>query len=258
MQDLHNELEIAKRSKAPSQLDESTGEDDKRNKLLLQRESVFDELNIVCSIIGRKEDLDRVDITHLLKASKEVSYLECSPELEAFIKACSPEQLAHMLPRYVLGSEERDRQSMHRLRRIVANKDLLEILNEKEKDDNLPFEALKELCEKFALPFNDEQCGFICANFLRKIYKGSVFIDFAAFLGALKADKDKPVIKDAPTADEPPKDEDSDVSKLEKSGKAKRMLKDRKSLDEEQMLDIAEGCFVKMAELLLVSGRSVR
>lgn len=75
----------------------------------MQRENVFDELNIVCSIIGRKEDLDRVDITHLLKASKEVSYLECSPELEAFFMACSPEQLAHMLPRYVLGSEERDR-----------------------------------------------------------------------------------------------------------------------------------------------------
>lgn len=117
---------------------------------------------------------------------------------------------------------------MHRLRRIVSNKDLLEILNEKEKDDNLPFEALKELCEKFALPFNDEQCGFICANFLRKIYKGSVFIDFAAFLGALKADKDKPVIKE-----EPSKDDDSDTGKLDQSAKAKRMLKDRKSLDEE-------------------------
>lgn len=92
----------------------------------------------------------------MLKANKEVSYLECSPELEAFINSCSPEQLAHLLPRYVLSSEERDRQNMHRLRRIVANKDLHDILSEKEKDDNLPFEALKELCEKFALPFNDE------------------------------------------------------------------------------------------------------
>ena len=147
-----------KRSRAPSKLQETSKDDfeEMRQRLLIKREHVFDELNIICSIVGRKEDLDRVDITHLLKANKEVSYLECSPELEAFINDCSPEHLAHLLPRYVLSSEERDRQNMHRLKRIVANKDLHDILTEKEKDDNLPFEALKELCEKFGLPFNDE------------------------------------------------------------------------------------------------------
>jgi len=59
-----------------------------RQKLLALREAVFDELNIVCSIVGRKEDLDRVDITHLLKANQEVSYLACSDDLKVFIDTC--------------------------------------------------------------------------------------------------------------------------------------------------------------------------
>jgi len=42
------------------------------------REKCFDELNIVCSIVGRKEDIDRVDLAQLLKASEDVSYLELS------------------------------------------------------------------------------------------------------------------------------------------------------------------------------------
>ena len=38
----------------------------------------------------------------------------------------------------------------------------------------------------------------------------------------------------------------------------KKPVKGKKNLSEEQMLDIAEGCFIKMAELLLIKGRSVR
>jgi len=196
LQELHNELETVKQSKqndahksidriekistkpdsklegadATSRADaEEDRKERERTKLLIMRENVFDELNIVCAIIGRKEDLDRVDITHLLKAHSEVSYLDCSLELVDFIETCSTEQLAPLIPRYTLGSEERDRQNMHRLRKIVAKKELFEILSEKEKEDCMPFDAIKELCEKFGFAFNDEQCGFICANFLRKI-----------------------------------------------------------------------------------------
>ena len=60
----------------------------------------------------------------------------------------------------------------------------------------MPFDALKELCEKFGHGFTDEHCGYICSNFLRKINQGSVWIDFKAFLGALKSDKDKTVHRD--------------------------------------------------------------
>jgi hypothetical protein len=118
-------------------------EEPSRQKLLEHRESVFDELNIVCSIVGHKEDLDRVDITHLLKANQDVSYLECSEELRKFLAACKVEELACMIPRYALGSEERDRQIMHRLRQLISNKELLEALEAHEKDDNMPFEQLK-------------------------------------------------------------------------------------------------------------------
>ena len=35
-------------------------------------------------------------------------------------------------------------------------------------------------------------------------------------------------------------------------------MKQRKSLNEEQMLDIAEGCFIRMAELLLSKVKTIR
>ena len=52
--------------------------DKKRKQLFELREKCFDELNIVCSIVGRKEDIDRVDLAQLLKAYEDVSYLELS------------------------------------------------------------------------------------------------------------------------------------------------------------------------------------
>jgi hypothetical protein len=63
-----------------------------------------------------------------------------------------------------------------------------------------------------------------------------VFIDFAAFLSALKADKDKVTIKDAPTEEQiktPESEKALEPSNLEKSGKVNKMLKERNSLDEE-------------------------
>ena len=95
------------------------------------REKCFDELNIVCSIVGRKEDIDRVDLAHLLKAYEDVSYLELSDQVCEFLDTVAIEELPLFLPRYVLGSEERDRMVIHKLRKIVNNKDMLEILNEK-------------------------------------------------------------------------------------------------------------------------------
>jgi len=61
-----------------------------------------------------------------------------------------------MLPRYALGSDERDRFLHHKLRQLIRNPDLLSILEEKVNDENLPFDALKELCDKFNKPFSDE------------------------------------------------------------------------------------------------------
>lgn len=95
------------------------------------REKCFDELNIVCSIVGRKEDIDRVDLAHLLKAYEDVSYLELSKQVCEFLDTVSIDELPLFLPRYVLGSEERDRMVIHKLRKIISNKDVLEILNEK-------------------------------------------------------------------------------------------------------------------------------
>lgn len=40
-----------------------------KKKMLAQREEIFDELQTICTVVGRKEDLDRVDITGLLKSN---------------------------------------------------------------------------------------------------------------------------------------------------------------------------------------------
>jgi hypothetical protein len=102
----------------------------------------------------------------------------------------------------------------------------------------MPFEQLKELFDKFGVAFSDEQCGFICSNFLRKITNGTVSIDFAAFLGALKSDKDKSVLRDNSALDEEKKagmsfQDESDLEKTLDQDKRKRLLRPRKSLDEE-------------------------
>lgn len=121
---------------------------------------------------------------------------------------------------------------MHRLRKIVQNKELLDILNEKATETNLPFEAFRNLCDKFGYTLSDDQCGFICANFLRKIDNGAIFIDFAAFLGGLKSDKDKSVLRDMTS-----NIEDRSISESERrsisNSPLRKFLRPRQSMSEE-------------------------
>ena len=42
----------------------------------------------------------------------------------------------------------------------------MEILSEKETEEKLPFDALRDLCSKFEKNFTDEQCAFICSTYL--------------------------------------------------------------------------------------------
>jgi hypothetical protein len=87
-----------------------------------------------------------------------------------------------------------------------------------------------------------------------------VYIDFAAFMGALKADKDKSIPRDASFVESEHRasmDETVTDRTMDKE-KSSRFVKNRQSIGEEQMLDVAEGCFIKMADLLLAKQTTVR
>lgn len=150
------------------------------------------------------------------------------------------------------------------------SRELLEILSEKETEEKLPFDALRDLCSKFEKNFTDEQCAFICSTYLVQIETGVIFINFAHFLSDIK-DFDLTGAKSNESKSPrrgslgPNSDLDSESGKdPKKKGLGAHLAKrdgnlgKKKSFDEEQMLDIAEACFIKMAELMVQRGRTVR
>lgn len=52
---------------------------------------------------------------------------------------------------------------------MLMDPELLEILNEKETETRLPFDALRDLCSRFDRTFSDEHCAFITASYLTEI-----------------------------------------------------------------------------------------
>ena len=73
----------------------------------------------------------------------------------------------------------------------MGDADLLEILNEKEAEVKLPFDALRDLCSRFERNFTDEHCAFITASYLTEIDEGVIYINFKEFLVDLKDPRGK-------------------------------------------------------------------
>lgn len=72
---------------------------------------------------------------------------------------------------------------------MLLDSDLLDILNEKDQEIRLPFDALRDLCSRFERDFTDEHCAFITASYLTEIEEGTIFINFKEFLIDLKDPK---------------------------------------------------------------------
>jgi len=161
-------------------------------------------------------------------------------------------------------------------RLLLSNKEIAEILRDYRDEDMLPFEMIMKICDKFGKELSLEQTTFICSRFLVGIERGGVIINFQAFYKALtsvaaigfkKLGQVKRGLSPSSTDESAGPLTRAGVTEesLENAGNAeideeliKKIGARRRSMDEEQMLDIAETCFIKMGELMRQKGRSVR
>ena len=159
---------------------------------------------------------------------------------------------------------------------MIMDPDLIEILNEKEAEVKLPFDALRDLCQRFDRQFSDEHCAFITASYLTEIDEGIIYINFKEFLQDLKDARgrefDITSSKQRATSSLGSECSDSEMKRIMKGGSspiseilqrsagksAGIMGRSKKSVDEEHMLDIAESIFIKMADFIIAKEKSIR
>ena len=67
---------------------------------------------------------------------------------------------------------------MQEIRSMLTDPDLFDILEEKQAETKLPFDALRDLCTRFDRNFTDEHCAFITASYLKEIDEGFIYINF--------------------------------------------------------------------------------
>ena len=156
---------------------------------------------------------------------------------------------------------------------MLLEPDIIEILNEKDTETRLPFDALRDLCARFDRSFSDEHCAFITASYLTELNEGVIYINFKEFLADLKDARGKELdyTSSKHRAQSSLGSEGSDDMRrvmrtggylsdmLGRSG-GKGMVggRSKRPLDDEHMLDVAEAIFLKMADLMTEKGRTVR
>lgn len=67
---------------------------------------------------------------------------------------------------------------MQEIRKMLTDSELQEILDEKDTETRLPFDALRDLCSRFDHNFTDEHCAFITASYLKEVDEGFIYINF--------------------------------------------------------------------------------
>ena len=152
---------------------------------------------------------------------------------------------------------------MQEIRKMLIDPELLEILDEKESEKRLPFDALRDLCSRFDRIFTDEHCAFITASYLTEIDEGFIYINFKEFLADLKdakarADLELTGSKHRATSSIGSEGSDSEIRRMMMRAGMQQKAASKTKVDEEHMLDIAEAIFIKMSDLMLKKGRTVR
>ena len=135
------------------------------------------------------EERSKMEKTHLGLASDYK--LTLSPSLIEYIKKVQLVQLAFMMPKYEFITPSMALMIMQEIKKMLIDPELLEILNEKETEIKLPFDALRDLCSRFERDFSDEHCAFITASYLTEIDQGIIFINFKEFMSDLKDPRGK-------------------------------------------------------------------
>lgn len=221
------------------------------------------ELDLIATLAGRRNVLDRVECAGFMKAENLLEHegIEITPELRELLDICSAQQLAGLLPKYELPTETRESMLMHWIQEKLCHPDILKVLWEKNDDTSLPFDALKDLCERLQQPLSEEQCIFICTNYYVRIVQAEIFINFKEFLLDLTetADSQQRYLADNQPQNERPKTQNPKAEKSqENTFSPKSTTPEHKKLSDEQMLDVAETCFVRCADFLLEKGLQVR
>ena len=103
-----------------------------------------------------------------------------------YVKAKKVSELAHAMPKYEFISPSLALIIMQEIRKMMNDSELQEILDEKDTENRLPFDALRDLCSRFDHNFTDEHCAFITASYLKEIDEGFIYINFSEFLADLK------------------------------------------------------------------------
>ena len=179
-----------------------------------------------------------------------------------------------MMPKYEFITPNLALMIMQEIKRMLIDPELIEILEEKETETKLPFDALRDLCSRFERNFSDEHCAFITASYLTEIDHGMIFINFKEFMSDLKDPRGKEMEGSRHRANMSAGSDASEELKkksktssgigsplseiLNRTGGSKGLGRSGKKFDEEHMLDVSEAIFMKMADLMQEKGRSVR
>lgn len=154
----------------------------------------------------------------------------------------------------------------------------MEIFHEKDSETRLPFDALRDLCSRFDRNFTDEHCAFVTASYLTEIDEGVIYINFKEFLADLKDTRgarefDITSSKHRATSSIGSDGSDNESRRLGGRGGGSPLSeilgrsggknssiggRGKKSIDEEYMLDVSESIFIKMADMMIEKGRTVR
>ena len=242
------------------------------------------ELGLISTVLGCRENRDRIEFAEdlkdyigLLDLTKEERdaiskkrftlgsdyQLTLSQSLINYLKHCRIADLALSMPKYEFISPSLALIIMQEIRKMLNDPELLEILDEKDSEKRLPFDALRDLCSRFDRIFTDEHCAFITASYLTEIDEGFIYINFKEFLADLKdakarADLELTGSKHRATSSIGSEGSDSEIRRMMMRAGMQQKATSKTKVDEEHMLDIAEAIFVKMSDLMLKKGRSVR
>ena len=246
------------------------------------------ELGLIATVLGCRENRDRIEFAEdlrdyikmleLSKEEREQEYkkrfglasdykLTISEGLKNYVRICKISDLAHSMPKYEFISPSLALIIMQEIRKMLNDPELMEILEEKDTEKRLPFDALRDLCSRFDRNFTDEHCAFITASYLTEIDEGFIYINFQEFLADLKdtkarADLELTGSKHRATSSIGSEGSDSEIRRIMlRAGiqsKSASRSGAKSKIDEEHMLDIAEAIFIKMSDLMLKKGRTVR
>ena len=123
------------------------------------------ELCLTATVLGCRNNKDRIEFAQYIKEhvknqkgkqSKEDDLIILSPELIDYVEKEKTDKLALVLPKYEYITPSLGLVILGDIRKLLVGKELLDILSEKETEEKLPFDALRDLCAKFERHFSDE------------------------------------------------------------------------------------------------------